>query len=90
MARRGHENRTVRADTEGVSPSVISVLLVVLVVGGASLWVLEDARSRMEHERPVMATVGGLTVDRPEVWAALCLLAVVVFLPLYLVARSAD
>jgi hypothetical protein len=32
----------------------------------------------------------GLSVERPEVWAALCLVVVVVFLPLYLVARAAD
>ena len=65
-------------------------LLVVVVLGASSLWVLQDARSRVRHHRPVVATFGGLTVERPEVWAALCLLLVVLFLPLYLVARSAQ
>ena len=64
--------------------------LAVLVVGMTSLWVLADAQSRLKAGRPVSVTIGGRTVDRPEVWAALCLLVVVLFLPLYLVARSAD
>ncbi|GAA1993678.1 hypothetical protein GCM10009817_39940 [Terrabacter lapilli] len=73
-----------------MNPFVTSVLLVVLVVGAASLWVLQDARSKVERHRPVVATIGDLTTDKPEVWAALCLLAVVLFLPMYLVARSAE
>lgn len=73
-----------------MNPSVAGVLVVVLAVGAASLWVLEDARSRAERHRPVVATMGPLTVDKPEVLAALCLVAVVFFLPLYLVARTAE
>ena len=69
---------------------MMGVLLAVLAVGAVSLWVLEDAQSQMERNRPVVATIGDLTIDRPHVWAALCLLAVVLFLPLYLVARSAN
>ena len=57
---------------------------------GSVRGVLEDAQSQMERNRPVVATMGELTIDRPQVWAALCLLAVVLFLPLYLVARSAN
>jgi hypothetical protein len=62
----------------------------VLVVAAVSLWVLVDARSRVAQQRPVTATLAGLTVERPEVWAVLCLVAVVLFLPLYLVARNVD
>jgi uncharacterized membrane protein len=65
-------------------------IAVVLVVAAISLWVLADARSRTERGRPVVMAGFGLTVERPEVWAALCLVVVVVFLPLYLVARAAD
>ena len=61
-----------------------------VVLGVASVWVLTDARSRAERGRPVVMTFSGVSVDRPEVWAALCLVVVVVFLPLYLTARSAD
>lgn len=64
-------------------------LLLVMIVGATSLWVLADARSRVKVDRPVTVTFGSVTVDRPEVWATLCLLVVVLFLPLYLVARSA-
>lgn len=69
---------------------MLSAVLVVLVVGAISLWVLEDARSRVRRRQTVVATFGGPTVDRPEVWAALCLLVVVLSLPLYLVARSVE
>ena len=70
--------------------AVLGGLLAAVVVATASLWVLQDARSRARLGRPVVATFGGLTVDRPEVWAALCLLVVVLFLPLYLVSRRAE
>lgn len=75
--------------TERVDPSVLTPLLVVIGVGAISVWVLEDARSRAERRQTVVATFGGLTIDRPEVRAPLCLL-VVVPLPLYLVARDAE
>jgi hypothetical protein len=49
-----------------VSPAVVASLLAVLIVGTTSLWVLADAQTRLEVGRPVTATIGGLTVDRPE------------------------
>ena len=72
-----------------MNPSVATAILRVLVVAAVSLWVLEDPRSHSERHRPVVVTIGGLTLDKPEVWAALCLLAVVFFLPLCLTARTA-
>ncbi|GAA2495016.1 hypothetical protein [Terrabacter carboxydivorans] len=69
---------------------LVGALVVVLGVVALSLWVLDDARTRLAQRRPVVVTLGRLTVDRPEVWAALCLLVVVLFLPLYLVARGVD
>ncbi|XGX78635.1 hypothetical protein LQK93_01429 [Terrabacter sp. BE26] len=69
---------------------MLSALLLVLVVAAVSVWVLEDAQAQLERGRPVVATLGELTIDRPNVWAALCLLALVLFLPLYLVARRAG
>ena len=50
------QKQTLCSDTDGMSPSVVSVFLMVLVVGAASLWVLEDARTRIERDRPVVAT----------------------------------
>ena len=73
-----------------MSPSVVSVFLMVLVVGAASLWVLEDVPDPDRAGSTRRRDLGGLTVDRPEVWAALCLLALVLFLPLYLVARRSE
>lgn len=69
---------------------LVGAVVVVLGVVALSLWVLGDARTRLAQRRPVVATLGPLTVDRPEAWAALCLLVVVLFLPLYLVARGVD
>lgn len=66
------------------------VIVVMLMVGVLSFWVLEDARARTERHRPVVATIAGVTIVRPEAWATLCLLAVVLFLPMYLVARRSD
>ena len=53
-------------------------------------WVLWDARARVREGRPVVAVVLGVTIERPEVWAALCLVLFVLAVPLYLVARRAD
>ncbi|HET7799242.1 MAG TPA: hypothetical protein VFL38_02400 [Humibacillus xanthopallidus] len=71
-------------------PTVAGGLVVVLIVVALSLWVLRDARTRRERDRPVVATMAGITIERPEMWAALCLLVFVFFVPLYLVARNAD
>ena len=73
-----------------MDPSLLSALVLVLLVGAVSLWVLQDARARAERRQPVVATVVGFTIDRPETWATLCLFASVFFLPLYVVARSAE
>lgn len=45
----------------------MGVLLAVLAVGAVSFWVLEDAQSQMERNRPVVPTIGELTIDRPQV-----------------------
>lgn len=68
---------------------MVGGLVVVLAVAALSVWVLQDARSLMTQGRPVVVTIAGATIERPEVWAALCLVVVVFFLPLYLVARGA-
>ena len=69
---------------------LLTVALPLLVLATCGAWVLHDARSRGERGRPVSATVGGLTIDRPEVWATLSVLVCVLALPLYLVARRVD
>ena len=38
----------------------------------------------------MVATVGPVSIERPEVWATLSVLVCVLAVPLYLVARGAD
>ncbi len=73
-----------------MTPGLLTSLVLLAAVGVASAWVLGDARARAARGRPVVATVAGLVLERPETWAALCLVGSVFFLPLYLVARAAD
>lgn len=65
-------------------------LLVVAAVALCGAWVYQDARARSERRRPVVAVLLGYTIDEPLTWAGLCLVALAVFLPLYLVARRVD
>ncbi|MGW5241774.1 hypothetical protein ACWEOW_22805 [Monashia sp. NPDC004114] len=71
-------------------PTLVSILVLLLLLGACSLWVLEDARTREDRGHPVVASVGGYTIDRPEIWAALSLLVCVLAVPMYLVARRAN
>ncbi len=71
-------------------PTLVSTLAILLLLVACSLWVLEDARSRQDKGHPVVASVGGYTIDRPEIWAALSLLVCVLAVPMYLVARRED
>lgn len=66
-----------------LAPLVLLGLLVASV-----LWVLNDARVRADHRRAVIMRIGDLQIDRPEVWAAGCLVLWILFFPLYLKARS--
>jgi hypothetical protein len=68
----------------------VSILVLLLLLVACSLWVLEDARTQEDRGRPVVASVGGYTIDRPEIWAALSLLVCVLAVPMYLVARRED
>ena len=63
-------------------------LLLVILVGACSLWVLHDARSRAQRGRPVTAVLGRWRIDEPEVWAIASLIVWIVFFPWYLSARS--
>lgn len=73
-----------------MAPALLSGLVLAAAVAAAAAWVLADAREREGRGRPVVATVANLTVERPEAWAALCLVVVVLGLPLYLTARRAS
>jgi hypothetical protein len=66
---------------------VFTPLAVALVVVGAAAWVLVDARRWARAGTPVVFRIGSLTIERPETWAALCLLLLVFALPIYAIAR---
>jgi hypothetical protein len=68
-----------------VAPTLL--LAAVVVVSG---WVLLDARARARDRHPVVAEVFGVAIERPEAWAALCLVIFVLGVPLYVAARRAS
>ena len=70
-----------------VNPSILTATLLVVAVAVVSAWVLLDARTRLEEGRPVVAVLLGVSIERPETWAVLCLFGSVLFIPMYLVAR---
>lgn len=69
---------------------LLTTLAPLLLLATCGAWVLVDARSREAGGRPVVATVGPVSIERPEVWATLSVLVCVLAVPLYLVARGAD
>jgi hypothetical protein len=70
-----------------MTPATLLPLAVLGIAAAAAGWVLQDARARARTGRPVRAVLLGVPLEQPEVWALLCLLAGVFFIPLYLVAR---
>jgi hypothetical protein len=45
---------------------VLSAALLLAVIAGCSYWVLQDARTRTQHHRPVVVILFGLTIEQPE------------------------
>jgi hypothetical protein len=65
-------------------------LAVLAIVLGADLWVYADAKRRDELGTPVVVTIGPIEVGTPTAWLIGCLLLLIIFFPLYLVARRAE
>lgn len=63
-------------------------LLAVAALVAVCTWVYRDASANAAAGTPVYLRVGTLRIDTPEAWAIGCALFSVVFLPLYLAARS--
>jgi hypothetical protein len=63
-------------------------MVIAAVVVGLALWVLADARHWARRGTPVVARFGSLTIATPQAWAVACLLAFVIFVPTYVVARG--
>lgn len=71
----------------------IDLLIPVIVLAGVLLtdaWVAWDAAQRRRQGSDVIATVGPVTIERPQAWLLACLLLWIVAFPLYLVARRAG
>jgi hypothetical protein len=71
-----------------MSGQLVGSLMTLLVVVLADAWVFLDATARAGRARPVVATIGNLTLETPTVWLLGCVVLWVLFFPMYLVARS--
>jgi hypothetical protein len=67
---------------------VIASAFALAVVVPVDVWVFADARRRQRERRPVELHVGTLELTAPLQWLAGCVVLVVLFVPLYLVARQ--
>src|SRR5579875_181975 len=85
-----HELRAAPQTNPQLSMTALVPLGVLLVVVAVDLWIYQDAKAHRDRGRPVMVTIGSITIDAPETWLAGCLMLSVVFLPLYFVARDAS
>jgi hypothetical protein len=63
-------------------------LIVVTVLLAVDLWVYSDASAHVKQGRAVTVTLGSLRVETPSAWFAACLILSVVFIPIYLAART--
>jgi hypothetical protein len=73
-----------------VSPAWHAALVPLLAVVATDAWVFTDAHSRRAGGRPVVASVGQLTISTPEQWGLGCLVLWIFVFPLYLTARRAQ
>lgn len=62
-------------------------LLLLAVVLASDAWVMWDASRRHQRHDDVEASVGPITLNRPEHWLIACIVLWVIAFPMYLVAR---
>ncbi len=67
--------------------SWLGPVLIVIAVVARDAWVARDAIRRQSRGEGVTASVGPVTLDRPEHWLLGCLLLWILVFPMYLVAR---
>src|SRR4051794_714050 len=79
---------TTESDTCPVSPQAFAAMVSLLLFLGADAWVYVDAKRFSLEGNPVRMRIGTVVVDRPEVWAAACIILFVLFFPAYLVSRK--
>jgi len=70
-----------------VNGAPVGPVVFLLVVLAVDAWVFVDARGRRESGDAVVATVGPITLSKPEQWLIGSVLLWIFVVPLYLVAR---
>ncbi|WNM25100.1 hypothetical protein [Demequina capsici] len=68
-------------------PDPLLIAVPVLIVAALVVWVYVDASSRAGTPRQVVARIGTFSIETPLQWLVLCIVLMIGFLPLYLVAR---
>ena len=71
----------------GSATTSLFPVFVVLFLAGTSLWVYQDATALSERGTPVYFSAGSLELNKPAVWAAVCLCLWVFCMPLYITCR---
>lgn len=66
---------------------LITPALVALAVALIDLWVFTDGRRWVRAGTPVEFRLGSIRIATPEAWGLVCLALIVVFVPVYAVAR---
>jgi hypothetical protein len=65
----------------------VAVVIPFAVIGVSDIWVFRDATAKGVEGAPVVLSSPFLTLETPESWAIACMLAWIVFFPLYLAGR---
>ena len=76
------------AEVSALTAALLVPALVLLFVFSTALWVYEDAKLQYERGTPVVLSVSTFEVATPKAWFLGCLLAWLVFFPLYLKGRK--
>lgn len=70
-----------------MTQSLVGPLVILALVVASDVWVAWDATRRRARGLEVVASVGPVTLDRPEHWVLACVVLWVIAFPMYLVAR---
>lgn len=76
------------AEMSGLTAALLVPALVLFAVFSTASWVYADAKAQCERGTPVVLSVCAFEVATPKGWFLGCLLAWVVFFPLYLTGRE--
>ena len=72
-----------------MSGNAVGAVVLLLLVVAVDAWVFLDARGQQAAGHEVVASVGPVTLSKPEQWLIGCIIFWIFVVPLYLVARRA-